>query len=93
MRSTLAALMENLGAEIREFQAEMQAGIERAGLGSTEVLRRPKAEIEIQVGLQDFVDIETLTEEPEGKGKGKGKSPPKKSPPKKPPPKKPSRRK
>jgi hypothetical protein len=90
MRSTLTALMENLGAEIREVQAEMQAGIERAGLGSTAVLRRPKADIEIQVGLQSLTEIETLTEELEGKGKGKGKA---KAPPKKSPPKKPVKRK
>jgi hypothetical protein len=96
MRSTLSALMGDLGAEIREFQGQMQAGIERAGIGSTEVLRKPKADIEIQVGLQSLSDIETLTDEPEGKGKGKGKgkaSPPKRSPPKKPPAKKPSGRK
>jgi hypothetical protein len=73
MRSTLTALMDDLGSEIRTCQTELQAGIKQAGLGFTEVLRRPKADIEIQVELQSLTNVETLTEEPEGKGREKGK--------------------
>jgi hypothetical protein len=100
LRSALSALLADLTADFKNCHDEMELGVTRAGLGSAEVLRRPKADVEIQVGLTSLADVESGTEQPEPKGKGKkgrgGARPPPKRPPqpRKPsPPKKLSRRK
>jgi t-SNARE complex subunit (syntaxin) len=75
-RTTLSALLSDLTAQFRTCQEGMEAGISLARIGSTTVLRRPKQDIEIQVGLRSVTDIATATEAPEPKGKGRPKTTP-----------------
>jgi hypothetical protein len=80
-RSTLATLSATLNEEFNRFSASTSEGIRLAGLGEEEVLRRPKADVEVEAGMKEYASEELQTEEPEGKGKkGRGKSPPKRPP-------------
>jgi hypothetical protein len=77
LRETLAQAFADMGALFNAFQKEMDDGITLTGLGSTEVLRRPKAEIATQAGQKEIEDVASLTEvaDPKGRGRRRGRTP------------------
>jgi cell division protein FtsB len=75
LRTTLESMLGSASEALNNFHAEMAEGIRMATLGSVEVLRRGKADVEVEAGLTEFCDVEVVMDPPEPAPKGKGKKP------------------
>jgi hypothetical protein len=71
LKSALAGMFGNVSDAFRQFHGEMGEGIRLATRGSVEVLRRGKADVEVQAGSREFRDVELAMDPPEVKPRGK----------------------